>query len=60
MVAKEPSLVPLERGLDALAKLGHTGAKRALDQYRRHAPDWADWWRRNKDELLKPQSLFSD
>lgn len=55
MVARERSLVPLERGLEALAKLGHTGAKRALDESRRHSPDWEEWWHRNKDKLLKAQ-----
>jgi len=45
---------PLERGLEALTKLGHPGAETALEGYRRHRGDWREWWSRNKDELLTP------
>ena len=40
------------RGLQALAKLGHPGAAKALKQYSYHRADWKEWWSQNKEPLL--------
>ena len=52
MVLKEDRWeIPRARGLEALAKLGHAGATKAFEEYRRHRSD--EWWHRNKEELLR-------
>lgn len=52
MVRAEERQIPLVRGLEALTKLGHRATRIALEECRRHRPDWIEWWRRNRDELL--------
>ncbi len=52
--AEERGEFPLVRGLEALAKLGHVGAKAALEEYGYHHADWKEWWGRYRDRLLKP------
>ena len=48
--------IPLERGLEALVKLGHPSAKRVLEEFQRHRGGWIEWWRQNKGELLRLES----
>ena len=51
MVLKEDRWeIPRTRGLKALAKLGHAGATKAFEEYRRHRSD--EWWHENKEALL--------
>ena len=52
MVRREAREIPLLQGLQALAKLGHSGAARALEVYNRHEADWREWWRQNKEPVL--------
>jgi HEAT repeat protein len=51
MVRKEDGEIPRVRGLKALEKLGHAGAAKAIRERRRHRSD--EWWRENKEELLR-------
>lgn len=53
MVRKEDGEMPRVRVLKALEKLGHAGAAEAVQEYRNHRRDWNEWWRRNKEELLR-------
>ncbi len=43
--------IQLLRGLQALAKLGDEGARRALKEYEQHRPDWRAWWKQNRSQL---------
>jgi HEAT repeat protein len=52
MVLREDQEIAMLRGLQALAKLGHSGAARALQVYGLHRADWKEWWRQNKEPLL--------
>jgi HEAT repeat protein len=52
MVRKEYlAFLPIKCGLEALAKLGHAGAAKAVLEHRRHRSD--EWWRETKEELLR-------
>jgi HEAT repeat protein len=54
MVLKEDRWeIPRLRGLQALTKLGHAGAKKALKEYGFHRGNWDEWWIQNKDDLFK-------
>ncbi len=59
MVRAEQWEIPLVRGLDALSKLGHPGAKALFEEFLRRRPDWKEWWTRKKFELLQPQAGYS-
>lgn len=59
MVRAERWEIPLVRGLDALSKLGHPGAKALFEEFLRRRPDWKEWWTRKKFELLRPQAGYS-
>jgi HEAT repeat protein len=52
MVQREDREFGLLRGLQALTKLGHPGAAKALKQNSYHRADWKEWWRQNKTNLL--------
>ncbi len=52
MVRREDREIATLRGLQALAKLGHSGAARALQVYGLHRADWKEWWSQNKEPLL--------
>ncbi len=54
MVLKEDRWeIPRIPGLQALAKLGHAGAARALQEYGFHRSDWNEWWGQNNEDLLR-------
>ena len=52
MVRREDSEIAILRGLQALAKLGHPGAAKALKQHSYQRADWNEWWSQNKTNLL--------
>jgi hypothetical protein len=56
MVLSADGEIAILRGLQALAKLGHPEAARALKVYNLHRADWKEWWRQNKGKLFNPKA----